>query len=958
MAIIRWLHLSDFHVGKDNYGQRQVFKYILKHIQQKKNQGIDPDFIFITGDIGFSGRLDEYRQFTDEFIFPVGEILGEDIFERIYTIPGNHDVDRLQSKSVQRYNILEEIPYFLDPDERGVSERKNLFPRFKSFGQADLPYRNEWIFSKEGFSSECISIKGHTIGILRINTAWLSGSDQDQHHLSPGKGIVESGLDAIRQCDVRIVLGHHPIDWFVDKDLNAFYSMFGRDNVLYLHGHLHKNHLRYIEGAGYPFLALRAGACFQAREDERWVNGFSWHELNLESRHLVIEPLQWSKDNQEWSIDGSALPERYRAHGTDRWIIPLPGTRWSSSDSIPPSQKVQLTLPTGWQHIDKEFLSRYQSNVKDEQILRYFDGSLPGWDEALSPRIPRRAMVDELTAAVYEAQRQDKLGITLLTGAGGEGKSTVLCQAVCDLVNQGENWKIIWRRETDGAFPKSFFIRLPRLEGTYIIASDDAENIAQNVFEAADALRKTNRLSFHFLLCCRDTDWLHANANQLPRKYPGILFTTKRLRGLSLDDAKLIVNAWEKLGQNGLRELAAAKFDPEQAAQTLFAEAKSEKDADEGAFLGAMLRVRFGNGLKEHVKSVLLRLHERKAPPKPNGNLMDAFAYIAALHTKNLLVLSKPILASALQCSLGDIKDKVIVPLGEEAAIATTSRLILTRHREIAKAAVEILSSDLLQYLGKSEFDEIYIDLACAAEELKQSGVFVEYLDTFRNMSRYLFDEGEQSLGIRIAEELHKLRPDDMHYFVRLSQLYREARYPELSVRLFRNPLRVRYDRDRAYYYEWATAEGSYGNFGLDAWLCGVSLSDSIERRPPTVKMVVMALNGLTAVFLQLFNDSNQHDQWMIEACGAAAQLSRILDQRGTISSPAALRVREESLDICKTFSVDKVAVNVALERVHRSIRTAWEQREEDLPEWVTPGDQLSLAGFARLFGVDYSPLR
>src|SRR5687768_11076176 len=82
-----------------------------------------------------------------------------------------------------------------------------------------------------------------------------------------------------------------------------------------------------------------------------------------------------------------------------------------------------------------------------------------------------------------------------------------------------------------------------------------------SVLEQADALRKTNRLNVHFLLCCRDIDWLHANANQLPGKYPAILFTRKRLRGLSLDDAKLIVDAWGTLGQRGLRDLALGEFD-------------------------------------------------------------------------------------------------------------------------------------------------------------------------------------------------------------------------------------------------------------------------------------------------------------------------------------------------------------------------------------------------------------
>jgi hypothetical protein len=32
---IRWLHVSDFHFGKDDYGQRKLSKYLLENV--KKN---------------------------------------------------------------------------------------------------------------------------------------------------------------------------------------------------------------------------------------------------------------------------------------------------------------------------------------------------------------------------------------------------------------------------------------------------------------------------------------------------------------------------------------------------------------------------------------------------------------------------------------------------------------------------------------------------------------------------------------------------------------------------------------------------------------------------------------------------------------------------------------------------------------------------------------------------------
>jgi hypothetical protein len=72
--------------------------------------------------------------------------------------------------------------------------------------------QHHWLFSPQGASIRRMNIRGQELGILGLNTAWLSVSDGDRGNLSPGRSMVEKGLDALQEWDVRIVLGHHPID--------------------------------------------------------------------------------------------------------------------------------------------------------------------------------------------------------------------------------------------------------------------------------------------------------------------------------------------------------------------------------------------------------------------------------------------------------------------------------------------------------------------------------------------------------------------------------------------------------------------------------------------------------------------------------------------------------------------------------------------------------------------------
>src|ERR1044072_8231258 len=122
MKFIRCLHLSDFHVGKDNYGQRHLFKYLLDHIRARTWDGSGPNMVFITGDIANKGLDVQYKDFYDNFFWPLLECLPPESREHIFIVPGNHDVDRTQARAVQSYDVLLRVQEFLDPTDEGKFE--------------------------------------------------------------------------------------------------------------------------------------------------------------------------------------------------------------------------------------------------------------------------------------------------------------------------------------------------------------------------------------------------------------------------------------------------------------------------------------------------------------------------------------------------------------------------------------------------------------------------------------------------------------------------------------------------------------------------------------------------------------------------------------------------------------------------------------------------------------------
>ena len=791
--VIRWLHLSDFHVGKDGYGQRQLFNYILAHIRERASKGNALDLVFITGDIANKGQDKEYKEFYEQFFMPLLECLPSDSQERIFMVPGNHDVDRTQARVAQTKDALLRVPELLDPTEQGQFQRQTIFPRFQAYVENDITNTGDhWLNSIDGVFQTVAEIQGVKLGIVGVNTAWLSDSDDDRHNLSAGKSLLEDGLEAIKNCNIKIILGHHPIDWLLDTELEPVRALLGSHTALYLHGHMHKGRAKYEEGGGYPFLALQSGAGFQARENDVWVNRFLWCELDLTTCKINIEPLKWSTDHQDWVTDGDAFPPRYQQG--NRWVLPLPSPAPQQPvvKKAHPSKKEKFEVPEGWSLVDAQYLKYRNKELSPDQAISFFDGRALIWREALAPQIPRREIVGKLVTDLVTTRKEGGLRVTLLTGAAGEGKTTALLQIVSDLVISDADWHILWKHDSNAPLPAEFVSRLPD-DGTWLIVSDEAEVIARRVFDSVQALKLTGRKNVRFLLCCRDTDWKAADVEHLPWNQYAI-FVNETLRGLTKVDAEKVISAWALFGKEGLKTLDGLQF--ENATSQLLTAAKSEEiNSGEGSFFGAVLQVRWGEGLKNHIDNLLRKLEKRVI--SSGKTLLDAFAYISAMHAENLQILSKEVLAGVLEIPLQELKKKVLGPLGEEAAIATTGRMVFTRHRAIANTALQILSEKF-----DVDSDNLYIELAQSALQAYQAGTYVPSLNDWDYMSSHFFEKGDKTLGIKLAQAMQKIAPLNPYLIVNLSKLYRKAEQPEQSVRAFRlAPSNTK--RDRAFYYEW-----------------------------------------------------------------------------------------------------------------------------------------------------------
>lgn len=890
--------------------------------------------IFITGDVANKGQEREYRLFTDEFLLPLIEIFPK--LPPIYLVPGNHDLDRnkapLAAESL--YSIPEKDQSFFDTNSAGQSKRSEIFGRFSGFQRAfedNFCFPVTDIFGEKGYFQDIFEKDGKKIGIAGLNTAWLSYSKEDMEKLTPGKQMVEEALEAIRDCDYRFVLGHHPLSWFQTSQRQQITALLAKKQAIYLHGHMHRNSGEYALCADKGFLTLQSGAAFQARESELYYNSLLWGELDVPSNSVSLTPRKWSAREQSFILDSSeSLPHEFREEGTDKWVLPI-------AFSIPkrekkPDKRPEAPIPAGWTVMNQDFIHKMkQKPPSEEDILRFFDGKEPSYRDIFSPLIPIRELACNVKKDFTDQSQDNQTKCALITGAAGEGKTTLLLQVV-RLLTEENNWSglILRQPEKNMQLSEEQLLQITQ-NGNWVIAVDNCTLIIDKLYDLLTKVNKRGRTNVHFLLCTRDIDWNNSDAYRL--QWDGLSsYTSYRLRGIHDEDAKKIIAAWAKLGDRGLGRLK----DMNQAdakKQLLLASRNEEiKDPDEGALLGAMLATRYGEDLHNHVREMLLRL---KGVALNSETLLEAFAYIVAMHSEKLYFLSKTVLAKLYNCELKKIKKEIIGPLGDEAACAISGDMIYTRHLSIAESARRILDKEF-----HLDFDEIFIELATAAIEARQAGEYVEALGSWRFLSDHFKDKNENGLAIRLDKAILKLDPTDTYTIVHLSKLYRAVGQPDLALDLFRGIDYV--IEDRPFFCEWALVEANEGNKAASVCLSAAALSDQAERRSIDVKNACINLYSIAYTFLALYSQYKK-DSYKASAQAAVTLGLRINSDHKKLKE--LVQINSNHLH----FENQEKAEKTLHQRFQKGILAAAGEREISFKTWIPEAEALS---YKRLFAM------
>ncbi len=300
---ITWLHLSDAHLrsseGAVQWSQDIVIQKFLDHLPSllARNQ-LEPDFLFFTGDVAFSGKTDEYsiaKGFIEETISKLPKE------PKVFFVPGNHDVTwnqiDINTEKKLRNNLKNQqriLSLMLDASKE--EERENIFKRQHNYNEFLNYFSNVMSPLEEDEQYYYLAIVNHIgldIGIVGFNSSWLSTRkdhikkeedipDLDLQHLVIGEPNIYKALDQLKDVELRIALIHHPpfSKWFNDIDLKAQNAMLPEFHFI-LRGHEHMEKFDSLSPIDQGRVAhhFASGALYLTDE---YTNNFNVVKLNLD----------------------------------------------------------------------------------------------------------------------------------------------------------------------------------------------------------------------------------------------------------------------------------------------------------------------------------------------------------------------------------------------------------------------------------------------------------------------------------------------------------------------------------------------------------------------------------------------------------------------------------------------------------------------------------------------------
>ncbi|MDX6768771.1 MAG: metallophosphoesterase [Elusimicrobiota bacterium] len=306
-----FLHLSDIHfrpqeAGYDmDQGLRTAIENDIPVVREFLGEITG---ILVTGDIAYSGHPDEFRR-AGEWLDKLCELAGCRR-DRVWTTPGNHDVDRSYvrgKKSVRDFyaQVRKRGAPHVDTEINGAFKDElghRMLDSIRNYNDFAIRYGCDVTVECPHWQQDIALNDGSILKLWGLTSTLISDENDHQDGGRLVIGSCQLGLPRQRGVET-LTLCHHPLPWLLDQD--TVETRLTAGTRVQLFGHKHSQRIQKIEET----VRIIAGAVHPDRREHDWtprynaiafdvVEDASGKQLKV-STHLRV----WNPETEQFVAD-------------------------------------------------------------------------------------------------------------------------------------------------------------------------------------------------------------------------------------------------------------------------------------------------------------------------------------------------------------------------------------------------------------------------------------------------------------------------------------------------------------------------------------------------------------------------------------------------------------------------------------------------------------------------------
>jgi predicted phosphodiesterase len=325
------LHISDIHfkspdcLDEDTDPEKPYRTMLLQDLARQCEKLGNVDAILVGGDIAFKGDPEEYKV-AERWLSELATRCGCSR-NRIYVVPGNHDVVRrvteqamptrnsqLAIKNVALSEKEKEFRRQLNDEQAGAALFAPLAPYndfARLYGCNVYPKHIYW---KQDLTLE-LGVKLRIYGLTSCLLSNAGGVEDTPGslYLSPLQTVLNPDDDV-----VNLVMSHHPPDWFSDHEVTD--ENICNRSAIHLFGHKHRQRLV----ADNSYIRFSAGAVNPDRYEPSWQPGYNLIDIEVcgEAQARVLNVTAYLR---QWQANPSGfIPVHFGANDFRKATIAIP----------------------------------------------------------------------------------------------------------------------------------------------------------------------------------------------------------------------------------------------------------------------------------------------------------------------------------------------------------------------------------------------------------------------------------------------------------------------------------------------------------------------------------------------------------------------------------------------------------------------------------------------------------